>query len=77
MRMFSTVPHSLKNSLMSSSLADHARFLMNMVELPCAADVSTFAAGTTLAFFAGGAAYRPIDGRVSSSATQARKDQQT
>ena len=58
-RMFSTGPQSLKNSLMSSSLADHARFLINMVELPCAADVSTFAAGATLAFFASGAACRP------------------
>lgn len=76
MRMFSTVPHSLKNSLMSSSLADHARFFMKMVELPCAADVSTFAAGATLAFFAGGAACRPVDGRVSTSATRARNDQQ-
>ena len=55
MRTFSTAPHSLKNSVRSSSVADQARFLMKMVALPCAALVSTLGASATLAFFAGGA----------------------
>jgi len=55
MRTFSTAPQSLKKSVRSSSVADQARFLMKMVQLPWAADASAAAGAAVLAFFAGGA----------------------